>query len=211
MPVRFCILGSLLIPLLVLSGCAHQAGLTEGENPAAAETATGAEAGETVAATEEETPPAEETAAVEVIPMDEESSAEGDLATAEVSGGEGTADTAAEAAPAADTGGAALAEKLLPIPPADVIAAIKRMQHHPRVLWHSASSEYIYYVGGLLNAKYNPASQHLAIFSDPRQGENKLCEYSASGEMLEPQADDAAALTTCNELVGKLNNFLSEE
>ena len=97
--------------------------------------------------------------------------------------------------------------------PDDIIALGKRLTKDRLSLYSVTQGKYTFYVGGVLSASYETASEILRI--SPLTAEEKVlqtCEYSPQGVLyIDPkdQANKDAFVNTCDQLVIRLNSYLS--
>lgn len=113
------------------------------------------------------------------------------------SGGKGAAKAAAraEAAPATPD-----------IPGSDVISLEQKMKLFPRVLWHSHTNTYRFYVGTVLFAEYNPFTDTFTVMTDNANLKNLVCTYTPTKGW---QVKGSAKGQTCNSLLKTMNDYLT--
>ena len=98
-----------------------------------------------------------------------------------------------------------------PTTPAGILALSEQMKASRRVVYSSAAGKYGYFVGGELNAEYDPLSRLLDVTS-LAGNESIVCKYSPDGALfVDPQgaADAATQVKQCNSLVLRLQQHLN--
>jgi len=105
----------------------------------------------------------------------------------------------------------ATAAALLPLPPKEIVDTIKILTHHPRVRYLSRSAQYDYYVGGMIDAKYDINKNLLLVSNEPAEAKNKVtCEYSKNGDMISAKkAMPAQKIAECNKLINELTTYMA--
>jgi hypothetical protein len=108
---------------------------------------------------------------------------------------------------------AAAISAISPSDPDDIIALGKRLTQNRLSLFSVARGTYTFYVGGVLNATYETATEILRISSlTPEEKLGQTCEYSPHGVLFVDPKDQAhkdALVNGCNQLVLRLNDYLS--
>ncbi len=103
-----------------------------------------------------------------------------------------------------------LAAKLLPLPPQEIVATVDKLVKHPRVQWLSGIGQYSYYVGGRLNALYDPKAKVFTINSDRPTDNPVSCQYASDGSIMSPAQDtNPGTESTCTQMINELTSFLS--
>ena len=112
-------------------------------------------------------------------------------------------------APTAEETAAAAA--LLPLPPQEIVDTIKRLTTNPRVRYLSRSSQYDYYVGGLIDAAYDVDKNLLVVTDAPAKDKDAVtCKYSQNGEMISGRKTVVAQeAEECNKLIKELTDYLA--
>lgn len=111
---------------------------------------------------------------------------------------------AATKAPAAKP---AAAEPAKPdISGSDVVSIENRMKLFPRVLWHSHTNTYRFYVGTVLFAEYGPYDDTFEVMTDNADHKNLVCKYSPDKGW---QVTGKASGQTCDGLLKKMDLFLN--
>lgn len=98
-----------------------------------------------------------------------------------------------------------------PTTPAGIVALSQQLKASRRVVYSSATGKYGYFVGGELNAEYDPLSRLLDVTS-LAGNEAIVCKYSPDGALfVDPQgaADAATQVSRCNNLVLRLQQHLN--
>lgn len=98
-----------------------------------------------------------------------------------------------------------------PTTPAGIVALSQHLKANQRVVYSSATGKYGYFVGGELNAEYDPLSRLLNVTS-LAGNEAIVCKYSPDGALfVDPQgaADAATQVSRCNNLVLRLRQHLN--
>jgi len=112
----------------------------------------------------------------------------------------------------ADAGNAAAAA-IDPGNPDDITALGKRLIQDRLTLFSVIQGKYTFYVGGVLSATYEPATQILRISALTAADKvEQVCEYSPQGVLFVDPKDQAkkdAFVNNCNHLVMLLNDYLS--
>jgi len=110
-------------------------------------------------------------------------------------------------------GGNAPAAAISPGNPGDIIALGKRLANDHMSLFSVTQGKYTFYVGGVLSASYETASEILRISSLAAKGKTqKVCAYSPQGVLyIDPkdQGNKDAFVNACNQLVVRLNSYMS--
>ncbi len=112
---------------------------------------------------------------------------------------------------AADTKGNTTHLAQDPTTPAGIVALSQQLKASQRVVYSSATGKYGYFVGGELNAEYDPLSRLLDVTS-LAGNEAIVCKYSPDGALfVDPQgaADAATQVSRCNNLVLRLQRHLN--
>ncbi len=108
--------------------------------------------------------------------------------------------------PAAGEGEAVVAPA--PTSSAGIMALGGDLRAHPRAVFSSSSAKYGYFIGGVLNAEYDPVSRVLSVASqaaDPAV----TCKYAADGALfIDPSEKAAAKRAACDDLILKLHESL---
>ncbi len=113
-------------------------------------------------------------------------------------------DPAAKPAQAPTPKETATASKLLPLPPKEVVATIKRLTTLSRVRYLSRTAQYDYYVGGRVEAKYDIKKSQLVVTNAPAESKNTItCEYSKDGKMISDKR-----VNQCNKLFNEMTMYL---
>ncbi len=88
----------------------------------------------------------------------------------------------------------------------DVTAVENKMKLFPRVLWHSHTNTYRFYVGTVLFAEYSPYDDTFQVMTDNADQKNLVCKYApGKGWQVEGKSKGA----TCEDLLKKMNDFLT--
>jgi len=110
-------------------------------------------------------------------------------------------------------GNKAPAAAINPDNPDDIVALGKRLTKDRLSLFSVTQGKYTFYVGGVLSASYETASEILRLSSLSAEDKTqKLCEYSPQGVLyIDPkdQGNKDAFVNTCNQLVVRLNSYMS--
>jgi hypothetical protein len=98
-----------------------------------------------------------------------------------------------------------------PIDSQKVLDAIRKMSRHPRVRYLSGTAQYYYYVGGVLDAKYDINKNELVITND---GNSRVadvtCTYAKDGKMVFKENPMPSKLIgECNNLITELTEYLA--
>lgn len=128
------------------------------------------------------------------------SGGQSNAASSEASGGGGeSAKAAAKTAPPK-------AEPKPDISGTDVTAIENKMKHFPRVLWHSHTNTYRFYVGTVLFAEYSPYDETFMVMTDNGDQKNLVCKYApGKGWKVEGKSKGE----TCKTLLREMNDFLT--
>ena len=95
--------------------------------------------------------------------------------------------------------------------PEEIQQAMARFSKHPGVLFQSSKGRYQYYVGGILNAEYDPQKSVLRVTPDQKMQSGPICEYLPDGKLkLSGKTGKAQleSIATCNELLHELTGYL---
>jgi len=126
----------------------------------------------------------------------------------QTSGGEaatGSAGSGKKAAKAAPKPAKAEAPKP-DISGSDVTAVENKMKVFPRVLWHSHTNTYRFYVGTVLFAQYNPFDETFEVMTDNADRKNLVCKYAPDkGWKVEGKSKGQ----TCDGLLKRMNDYLA--
>lgn len=114
----------------------------------------------------------------------------------------------AAAAPQPDQAAAKQAATLLPLPPEEITGTMRKLARNPRARYLSRTTQYDYYVGGRLDAKYDINNSQLIVTSDGDGGQVK-CEYGKDGKMISDGHAPTKAVGECNTLIDELGGYLS--
>jgi len=90
-------------------------------------------------------------------------------------------------------------------PLSPVAQLMTQIGEHHRTLWHSATSSYSYYIGGILSADYSPSKEELIISSDDQQ---LTCRYNGKGRLIDSD-NEVTTRRKCDILVSLLTEHLS--
>jgi hypothetical protein len=105
------------------------------------------------------------------------------------------------------------AAAISPSNPGDIVALDKRLIRHRLALYSVTQGKYTFYVGGVLDATYETATEILRISSlTPEDKVDQTCEYSPQGMLfVDPKIhpDKDAYAGACGRLVMRLNDYLS--
>lgn len=97
--------------------------------------------------------------------------------------------------------------------PDDITGLGKRLTQDRLTLFSVTQGKYSFYVGGVLSATYETATRILRISSLTAADKvERVCEYSPQGVLFvdpKDQADKEAFIDSCNQLVVRLNDYLS--
>jgi hypothetical protein len=99
-----------------------------------------------------------------------------------------------------------------PTNPDDIIALSKRLTQNRLTLYSVAQGQYTFYVGGVLSATYETATEILRISALAPGESAQVCEYSPQGVLfVDPkiQSDKNSFVNGCNQLVLRLHDYLS--
>lgn len=88
----------------------------------------------------------------------------------------------------------------------DVTAVENKMKLFPRVLWHSHTNTYRFYVGTVLFAEYNPYDDVFQVMTDNADRKNLVCKYSPGKGW---QVKGKSKGQTCEGLLKEMNDFLT--
>lgn len=110
-------------------------------------------------------------------------------------------------------GGQAPAAAFQPGNPAEIIALGKRLSQDRLSLFSVTKGKYTFYVGGVLSANYETATEILRISSLTAEDKvDEVCEYSPQGVLFvarKDQTDKDAFVSSCNQLAKLLHDYLS--
>ena len=199
------ICGLLSLSLLGIGGCTQQMAKRDSTTPpSAAQASSQQAAGQTQAA-------ATETAAAPGKPPTPAASAA--ASPSQVAGKDTAGQAAAKAGKAKGPAPkeTAAAAALLPLPPKEIVDTIKILTHHPRVRYLSRSAQYDYYVGGMIDAKYDINKNLLLVSNEPAEAKSTVtCEYSKNGDMISAKkAMPAQKIAECNKLINELTTYMA--
>lgn len=98
-----------------------------------------------------------------------------------------------------------------PLPAQEVMDAINKMGHHPRVRYIGRTAQYSYYVGGRLDAVYDINKNELVVTNDnAASGAAVTCHYSNDGKMIPDKTSlSPKVISECNDLISELMSYLS--
>jgi hypothetical protein len=135
------------------------------------------------------------------------------LATALLIAGCSHQPTAPAAGESQAQGGQAPTAAFHPDNPDDIIALGKRLSQDRLSLFSVTKGKYTFYVGGMLSASYETATEILRISSlTPEDKVAQVCEYSPHGVLFvdpKDQAEKDAFVSRCDKLALRLNDYLS--
>jgi len=118
------------------------------------------------------------------------------------------APSGAAPAPQPDQDAAKQAAALLPLPPEEITDTMQKLAHNPRARYLSRTTQYDYYVGGRLDAKYDINNNQLIVTSDGDSAQVK-CEYGKDGKMISDGKAPTKVVGECNTLIDELGGYLS--
>ena len=103
------------------------------------------------------------------------------------------------------------AAKLLPLPPKEVVETIHKLTTLPRVRYLSRTAQYDYYVGGIVEAKYDINKNELMVTNAPAEGGDSItCAYTQDGNMItDKKSGSSDRVKECNKLVNELTDYLT--
>ena len=105
---------------------------------------------------------------------------------------------------------AAAAIALLSLPPKKIMETINKLENHPRTLFLSKSDQYEYYVGGMVDAKYDINKNRLIVTNALTKANKPVtCKYSKDGDMISGKKTlPSQTIDECNKLINELNTYM---
>ncbi len=93
--------------------------------------------------------------------------------------------------------------------PAGIMALGSDLRAHPRAVFSSTSAKYGYFIGGVLDAEFEPTTRVLSLTSQGSSPEVN-CKYAADGALFIEDGEDAdAKRANCDALALKLRESLA--
>ena len=105
---------------------------------------------------------------------------------------------------------AAAATALLSLPPKKIMETINKLENHPRTLYLSKSDQYEYYVGGMVDAKYDINKNRLIVTNALTKATKPVtCKYSKDGDIIPGKKTlPSQTIDECNKLINELNTYM---
>jgi hypothetical protein len=103
----------------------------------------------------------------------------------------------------------AAASKLVPLPSKEIVDTISKLTSLSRVRYLSRSAQYVYYVGGKIEAKYDIKKAQLMVTNAPADEKNMVtCAYSKNGKMIYDRKTTDQKVEECDRLINELTMYL---
>lgn len=104
----------------------------------------------------------------------------------------------------------AAATALLSLPPKKIMETINKLENHPRTLYLSKTDQYEYYVGGMVDAKYDINKNRLIVTNALTKANKPVtCKYSKDGDIISGKKTlPSQTIEECNKLINELNTYM---